>query len=231
MRRLLLDTDSNISMLQPGVSRSDLLITDFKPYGLTGEALDIKGRHSVSFELDGSEFRHTFLVCELHTETAGLLGTDFMQETGDVIDFECGKMSLTGIGAMPRARSESPTGHAALTVFTQGKEGHSPQPKQKEARRVDAQLSASSKREAKASQFRSWFVRARQDIILAPRCRQFVTANLESEKKQRLPDLVCIEPVQITIERIFPARAISWVGHNAQRSSELTSQQDREVGR
>jgi len=181
MRRLILDTGSNVSVLQPGVSRSDVRVTNFNPYGITGEALEIKGRQSVSFELDGSEFRHTFLVCELPTDTAGLLGTDFMQETGAVIDFECGKMLLTGIGAVPRARSWSPTGHAALTVFTQGKEGHSPQPKQKEAWQVDAQLSASSKREATASQDRSWFVRARQDIILAPRCRQVVTAKLESE--------------------------------------------------
>jgi len=76
-----------------------------------------------------------------------------------------------------------------------------------------------------------WLVRARLDNIYAPRCRQFVTAKLESEKNQSLRDLVCIEPVQITIERIFPARAISWVGHNAQRSGELTSYQDREVDR
>jgi hypothetical protein len=124
------------------------------------------------------------LVCEFPTDTAGLLGTDFMQETGAVIDFECGKMSLTAIGAVPPARSGSPTGHAALTVFTHGTEGHSPQPNLKEPWQVDAQLSASSKRETKASQDRSWFVRARQDIILAPTCRQVVTAKLESGKEQ-----------------------------------------------
>jgi len=154
-----------------------------------------------------------------------------MQETGAVIDFECGKMSLTGIGAVPRAYSGSPTGHTALTVFTQGKERHSPQPNQKEAWQVDAQLSASSKRETKASQDRSWFVRARQDIILEPRCRQVVTARLESEKEQKLPSLVCIEPVQIPIEGIFPARALSWVGHSVRQAREMTSQQGREVVR
>jgi hypothetical protein len=82
IRRFLLVTSSNVSVLQPGVSRSDVRVTNLKPYGVTGEALDIKGRRSVSFELDGSEYRHTFLVCELPTDTAGLLGTDFMQETG-----------------------------------------------------------------------------------------------------------------------------------------------------
>ena len=140
MSRLILDTGSNGSILQPGVSKSDVSVsksdvsvTNFKPYGVTGEALNIKGRQSVSFELGWSEFRHTFLVCELPTDMAGLLGTDFMRGTDAVIDCECGKMCLTGIGAVPRAHSGSPTGHTALTVFTQGKEGHSPQPSKMEA--------------------------------------------------------------------------------------------------
>ena len=82
MRRLVLGTGSNVSILQPGVSRSDVRVTNLKHYGVTGEAFDVKGRQSASFELDRSGFRHTFLVCELPTDTAGLLGTDFMQETG-----------------------------------------------------------------------------------------------------------------------------------------------------
>jgi len=122
-----------------------------------------------------------------------------------------------------------PTEHTAFTVFTQGKEGHSPQPTEVETWQVDAQLSAISKRETKASQNILGLVRARQDIILAPCCRQVVTARLESEKEQKLPSLVCIEPVQIPVEGIFPARSLSWVGQSARHSQELTSQHDREV--
>jgi len=33
MRRLILDTGSNVSILQPGVSRSDVRVTNLKPYG------------------------------------------------------------------------------------------------------------------------------------------------------------------------------------------------------
>jgi len=44
-----------------GVSRSDVNVTKLKTYGVTGEAFDIKGRQSVSFEVDGSEFKRTFL--------------------------------------------------------------------------------------------------------------------------------------------------------------------------
>jgi len=63
-----------------------------------------------------------------------------MQETGAVIDFECGKMSLTGIGVVPLARSGSPTGHTEITVFTQVKEGHSLQPRKMEAWQIDSKL-------------------------------------------------------------------------------------------
>jgi len=50
----------NISILQPGVSRNQVNVTNLKPYGVTGEALNIKGLYSVSFELDSSKFRHRF---------------------------------------------------------------------------------------------------------------------------------------------------------------------------
>ena len=81
MRRLILDTSSNVWKLQPRVSRSNVRITNTKPYGLTGETLDVKGSQSVSFGLDGREFRHTFLVCSLPAVMSGMLDTDFMEET------------------------------------------------------------------------------------------------------------------------------------------------------
>jgi hypothetical protein len=64
-----------------------------RPYGVTGEVLDIKGLQSVTFTLKGREFTHAFLVCALPTNAAVLLGTDFLEKAGAVIDFECGKMS------------------------------------------------------------------------------------------------------------------------------------------
>jgi len=97
-------------------------------YGVTGEVLNIKGQQTVSFVVDGREFSHTFLACSLPTDAAGLLDTDFLNKAGVSIDFECGKMSLADIGKAPRACKVPPTTGAALTIFTEGKEGHSPQP-------------------------------------------------------------------------------------------------------
>jgi len=47
---------------------------------------------------------------------------------------------------------------------------------------------------------------------------------VKSGKEQKLPPLVCIEPVQVPIERIFPSRALSRV---EQREHAMTSRDDR----
>jgi predicted Fe-S protein YdhL (DUF1289 family) len=59
-KRLIIDTGSSVSILQPGVSRNYIAVTAIKPYGVTGENLDIQGRQCVSFVLGGKTFRHTF---------------------------------------------------------------------------------------------------------------------------------------------------------------------------
>jgi len=43
-RSLILYTGSTISILQPGVSRSEVHVTAVEPYGVTGDVLDIRGQ-------------------------------------------------------------------------------------------------------------------------------------------------------------------------------------------
>jgi hypothetical protein len=87
------------------------------------------------------------------------------------------------------------------------KEGHSPQSKQKEVRRKDEQFPARPHPEVIATQSRTCLVKAKEDITIAPRRRQIAIGKLETERGQELLPLVCVEPVQIPIEGIFPARA------------------------
>jgi len=94
VRILISDTGTNISILQPGVSKSEVRHTDMRPYEVTGEILDVKGRQAVSFELGGREFNHQFLACSLPTDAGGLLGMDFLKVSGAIVDLECSKMSL-----------------------------------------------------------------------------------------------------------------------------------------
>jgi hypothetical protein len=79
---LIVDTGSNVSILQPGVSKSGVIATSIKPYEVTREALNIRGQQHVSFVFGGRKLDHTFLVCPLTTEADGLLGTDFLDRTG-----------------------------------------------------------------------------------------------------------------------------------------------------
>ena len=44
------------------------------------------------------------------------------------------------------------------------------------------------------------------------------------EGDQSLPPLVVVEPVQIPIEEIFPARALTHIEPSARQSSQMTSQ-------
>ena len=59
-RRMIVDTGSNVSILQPGVSRIEIRDSTLKPFGVTGEVLSIKGQQRVSFELGGRKFVHQF---------------------------------------------------------------------------------------------------------------------------------------------------------------------------
>ena len=102
-------------------------LTDIRPYGVTGETLGVKGRQAVSFVLGGREFNHQFLVCSLPTDAEGLLGMDFLKESGAIVDLECSKMSLTDIGKVPRAKGTTLNTGTALTFFMDGR-GTQPSP-------------------------------------------------------------------------------------------------------
>ena len=205
-KRLIIDTGSNVSILQPGVSSSEVKESLFKPFGVTGEALDVVGQQQVSFTLGGQRLNHSFLVCLLPTETAGLLGMDFFEKFGAEISFK--ERILTGSGK-PEALNESPgtrMKHTALTVFTQVKARHRPRPKQP--------MESSSKEETVPGLEEVWLVRSVENVTLEPRCRQIVTGRLEGKKGQSFPSWVCVEPAHILIHGVLPARVITRVGIN-----------------
>jgi hypothetical protein len=98
------------SLIIERLERFDTAVCSIKPWRESrrdqtarrnGEALDVKGLQTVTLSLTRREYTHTFLVCSHPTEAAGLLGTDFLENSGDVIDFECGKMSLTDWKSAP----------------------------------------------------------------------------------------------------------------------------------
>jgi hypothetical protein len=93
-----------------------------KPFGVTGENLDVKGQ-LVTFILGENKFKHTFLVCPLPSEAAGLFGADFLERVGANVNFDSRELSFTHDKAEPRARDDTHEGRMAHTVFLEGKEG------------------------------------------------------------------------------------------------------------
>jgi hypothetical protein len=59
-KRLIIDRSSNVTILQPGVSRCVIGATAIKPYGVTGENLDIQ--EQLCLVLGGKTFKHFFGV-------------------------------------------------------------------------------------------------------------------------------------------------------------------------
>jgi len=118
-----------------------------------------------------------------------------------------------------------------LTVFTPGKGGHSPQPMRQTEETKEERVLESPKIEEPTSQSRTWLVKALENLVLAPRCKQVAVARLETEKAQNLPPLLYVEPAQIPIEGIFPARTLSRVKPSTRQSSQLTQPSNETVTR
>jgi len=218
-RSLIIDTGSNVPKLQHAVSSRGVKITQTKPQGVTEEAFDVKGLEKVIFLLNRREYTHMFLVCSLPTEAAGLLGTDFLEKFGAVIQFEKRKMSLVDIGRAPQEYRISPAKYTAYTVLTGDKAGRSPLLSQQNTRHIDEQLSACLRSKTITNCRKSWLIRAKENVVVASRCRQIMVGRLETEKGECLPPFICLEPDQLPLEGILPARALSRVNSGVPETS------------
>jgi len=148
---------------------------------------------------------------------------DFMEKIGATMDLEKGKMSLVVISRGPKMVSVSPTRQAALTVSPRGKEGHSPHLSQQVARDKDKNIRHSTNSETTTSQARSWLIKAIENTVIEPRCRQVVIGKLDTEKGESLPSLTCMEPAMVPIQGVHPARVLTRV--QTRSSLQLTSLQ------
>jgi len=66
----------------------------------------------------------------------------------------------------------------------EGKEWHSPQHTRRKARCMDKQVTAVSFRERTSTPVRTWLVKAKENITMAPRSQQVVIGRLEFQQEQ-----------------------------------------------
>ena len=81
-----MDSGSNVSLIQPGIYRSEVRPSSTTSFGVTGDELDILGEQDVQFSVNNWNCGHTFCVCSLPTEADGILGMDFLSETNASLD-------------------------------------------------------------------------------------------------------------------------------------------------
>jgi hypothetical protein len=134
-KSVIIDTGSSVSILQPGASGSDLQVTAVDPYGVTGEDLDVRGKQFVTFLLVGKTFKHTFLVCPLPTESDGILGSDFLDKAGAVINLYVKRLSPSSNVGTRDPYVAKCAQHTALTVFPKEGGRSKEPPGQKEERK------------------------------------------------------------------------------------------------
>ena len=75
--RIIVDSGSSCSLLQPGVAEVPLESTTFEPFGVTVDSQGIIGEQQVLFQMDRVTFSHSFLVCKLPTSADGIIGVNF----------------------------------------------------------------------------------------------------------------------------------------------------------
>jgi hypothetical protein len=149
-RRLILDTGSSVSILQPGTWRREVQSSRAEPFGLTRDVPDIKGQQTVSFPMNGRSFEHTSLVSSIPNEADSLIGMDLISILRIVLHFDQGTMTWCRKQSKPRRGKVLTTTQTALTIFSKGQDGRSPKLETPKAKHMDEQFQASPAMEAKA---------------------------------------------------------------------------------
>ena len=82
----MVDTGAMVSLIQPGISKTQVQPCDVQARGVTGTQLDILGEQEVIFFLKTNDrfvkFTHVFVVSPLERCSSGILGMDFLQRVG-----------------------------------------------------------------------------------------------------------------------------------------------------
>jgi hypothetical protein len=168
-------------------------------------------------------YKHTFLVCPLPTELDGLLGTDFLDKAGAVINVDLIILSLaSNRGALYPHVTEYGK-HAALTVFhKERQESDKPLQKSRGETSPSGHSANGSPRDKPTENNKSWLVKMARKVTVVPRNRHMVTAKLDSINKPENPPLVSIEPATVPIQGIFEAQALSRIAPVERDAEQLT---------
>jgi hypothetical protein len=119
-RTFIVDTGSSISLIQPGVSSSEISDANVSPIGVTGANLGIEGEQEVEFSFRDWISRHKFYVCSLPTDADGLVGMDLLIKKNARLDIQKLIFEIRQDSKPTRRfldKTSERTNHVAFTVF------------------------------------------------------------------------------------------------------------------
>ena len=90
----MIDSGLSCCILQPGVSAPLVESSSITPYDVTGDSLAVLGEQNVSLQMGGVQFERRFLVSQLLTMAAGILGVNFLTPRQAVFDLGDCKLIL-----------------------------------------------------------------------------------------------------------------------------------------
>lgn len=190
-RRFILDTGSNISLIQPGISSEEVQTTDLIPFGVTGDKLEIQGEQEIVFAVNKVKYKHQFLVCKLPTKHAGILGVDFLLAYEAQLNLEKEEIQLIDSWEARNVIAKGRIHPSALTIFSDSDD-------QQDKRNSEVLSTASKTIDKKTEQLirklsintgkeTSYIVKSIGTTKLQPRVRQIIMGKLEVEKNSKLP--------------------------------------------
>jgi hypothetical protein len=197
------------------VSRSPVECTSFTPFGVSGDKLAVLGEQSVSFVMGGVIFRHTFVLSQLPTTAAGILGVNFLTPKQAVLDIGNSKLSLlrgpcSGLvvseqlsvwSSISDRRQKSELVPHVFTSKIKPQDSEVRQVKLCRAKEVPIQLESEP-----------WSVVCKCTVVLKPRPKHVVQGKVVGDKVGNSPSLVCVDPGLVPIQGISVARVLSYAG-------------------
>jgi hypothetical protein len=87
-KSFIIDTGSNVSLVQPGVSNNKMKAASVTPFRETGDDLEITGIQEIEFRCNSYNYCHQFYVCSLPTDADGIIGMDFLSMVKAKLDLE-----------------------------------------------------------------------------------------------------------------------------------------------
>jgi len=220
-RVFIVDTGSNISLIKPGMSRSEIRATNLAQFGVRGNELEVTGVQEVEFRGNNRNYRHQFYVCSLPTDADGIIGMDFLGIVNAKLDLEKQELRLLKCahidhGSLNQALREAggKANRLALTAFAASNGHESVRERKQEVRKGGDRPREEGRQHPHSVSLQeaaSWVVKTTETIKTAPRVKQIVVARVELPKRRASPDLVCVEPAQLPFEGLLPARGLARV--------------------